>query len=378
MAISLSEELSAIATSGRLWDNPWWLKPEWREKFPLSDEEYAHHFRLLQECFDEEWVRGLVGDIKKHPLFGTLLIGESVHQIRTLLALADNLKRLKDVHGFSRVLGDYKTELQARNAGFEMSMGGAFAKAGCDVEYIVPKSRKGQTPDILVRNGEKEFTVECKFMSDATREKWIDRYQTWYSRRISASVPTEYSVRFHPFVEHLEPSCYGPHDGLTPPELAAELDTLQVRTAIEEMLYSFRLPQYRWIEGKGTLAVFPEGYDHMGEIGRPGLSRRFFFNRLVSNGIKTASKQIQAYSRPGIASVFYSGVSDLGWIKPAVQQVFLEKPEGFECVMGVLLFPMQNVLEYISPYWIENESSAFSAAEIGVTDMLHELFRPIT
>lgn len=376
--MGLREELSAVAASGRLWDNPWWLKPEWRKFFSISDEEYESSFQLLQETFDEEWVKGLDGDIGYHPLIQALFFRRGVRNIQTLINLADNLKQLEGVQGFHRVLADYNTLYQARNAGLEMFMGGAFARAGCDVEYIVPKSRKGPTPDLLVRKGEAEFTVECKFMSDASREKWIENYRTWYGRRISASVPTEYSVWFQPFVEHLDPSCYGPHDGLTPPELAAELDTLQVRTAIEEMLYSFRLPQYRWIEGKGTLAVFPEGYDYMGQIGLPGLSRRFFFNRLVSNGIKTASKQIQAYRRPGIASVLYSGVSDLGWIKPTVQQVFLEKPEGFECVMGVLLFPMQNVLKYMRPYWIENESSAFSAAEMGVTDMLYELFRPIT
>ena len=58
-------------------------------------------------------------------------------------------------------------------------------------------------------------------------------------------------------------------------------------------------------------------------------------------------------------------------------KVFNQHTEEYQYLMGVLVFPAQNILKYIKPIWIENPDTVFNAIDYGLPKTLKDSLNPI-
>ena len=375
--MELDDELEAIKETGDAWHNRWWLNPQWRKFVELPHAELDALCNILYETFDSKWIESLGDKLGEHPLIQDITFGKSRHQLMHLVNLADDIQQLRELTGFKRVLDDYKFIQTARSARLELFFAAVMKRVGYEVSFIVPKPKKGKTPDILVSNGESEFVIECKFVRDAKSEVWFDNYSMEFSSSIIRMMPKGISYWYNPSAPPVDIRQYRRSNSLMSPKLAAIMDTLAVTRSITEFTHSFQMSVVKEIPGKGKLFLTKDPEQYFGTIHLPEMNRDFLLYRLVNNGLEKANDQIRTYGKPGIAVIFYSGVRNLGLIERDFNELIDEDPEKYRHLMGMLMLPMQNILQYIHPYWLSNSRSDFSAEEMGITDKIDEQFMPI-
>jgi len=375
--MELSEHLQVISETGDAWRNKWWLKPNWRDFVELPDTELDTLLRILYETYDTKWVNSLGDNLGYHPLIQDITFGKSRHQLLHLVNLADDIKQLHEINGFNGVLKDYKTIQNARNARLELVIAAAMKRVGYEVSFIVPKPKKGKTPDILVSNGDSEFVIECKLVSDANSEIWFNNYSMEFSSSITRMMPKGNSYWYHPSTPPVDINQYRRPNGLMSPKLAAIMATLTVTQFVKEFAHSFQMSVWKEVPGMGEIFLTKDPEQDFGTIHMPEMNRDFLLYRLVNNGLEKANDQIRTYGKPGIAVIFYSGVRNLGLIKKDFNELIDKDPDKYRYLMGMLMLPMQNIMQYIHPYWLCNPMSEFSAEEMGITEKIDDQFMPV-
>lgn len=360
-----------------IWSNEWWLKPQWREQINLSDEEINRCFEILKSTFNQEWIATLGDDPRYHPLVREVIFGEGLHQIDYLLGLAHKIENLAEVSGFKTVLRSYKKVKEARSAELEMFIASCLIDGGYGTEFITAKPKKGKTPDILASKNGKAFTVECKYVSIAEAEKWITNYNMHFGIKIFDLAPKDTSIIYVPYDQNIDIRSYGYPDKLIPAKLSAELDTLAITNAVQNAHIDTKPPIYISIPGRGEVLLLPEGSETDGRVSIPELNTKFLLNRLFRNGIEAANQQIHEYGRPGIAVTFQAEPADPYSIKQKLDLIISKNPSIYSSLMGVLIFPCQNILKYINPYWVANEFSHYNVDDYGIIEFFDEFFSPI-
>jgi hypothetical protein len=361
-----------------IWGNPWWLEDSWKEQFNITSDRYLSSFMLLEQEFDSCWVKSVDAESDIHPLIKELIHGKSTSQIRHLLSISENIQTLRNVPGFERVLKAYKQTKTAYSAELEMFLARVLKSCNYEVEFIVPKPKKGKTPDILAKSVVGEFVVECKFLNNDAGEKWIENYALLFGINVNALVPNNYSLIYQPNNPQIDIWEYGYPKRLTPYQLAVAIDISAIRESANKIIGPVYGPALRRIPGKGDLIILPKSDFDRGVVYLPELNTKFFLKRLFRNGLLKASDQIRGFGLPGIAAVFYSGISELKVINRYFNELIEQDKLRHELLMGVLVFPMQNILHYNRPTWLENKYSKYSAKSFGIPSFIEKNFNPIT
>lgn len=357
-----------------IWKNQWWLKHDWRSQIRLTDDELQARINLLKPIFDQKWVQSLGDDPMQHPFLRNLLLGEGVSQIRHILELADQIETLRDLNGFHGVLKKYRSLQHPMSAHLEMFMGWVLKRAGYGVEFIVPSHKKGKTPDILVsaKSG-RSFSIECKYLIDAVAEHWIRKYQDRFFSELQRAVPDGIGLYYWHYSD-LEIREYGHPDELSVPEIAACVDVMAIKRAIDDLLMRGCFPGFVQLAGKGDVGLFYEDENVRSIVRVAELNRRQLIHRLFGGGVQAAARQIRAHGVPGIAAVFQSQPASFeaidGWFKKLVEN----DRELYAGLMGVLVFPAQNILHYVRPLWIANPYGELSPASVDLPKIFFEFF----
>jgi hypothetical protein len=261
----------------------------------------------------------------------------------------------------------------ARSADLEAFVADVIAKECQGVSFIRAKSKRGRTPDILAVYNKSEFVVECKTISDSEAEIWVKNYSNFYSRLIMDAIPDNHEVIFRSYLSEIDPDHYG-YPSLGSYQIAAEIDA---STVIRELKKYQGKTKYIEIKSIGQICIIPNDRRLRSSVSIPSISQKFIGRRLVGNAIQKASRQITEYSKPGIAAVSYSTPPDVGALKLKLPEIFNKHQEEYKFLMGVLIFPAQNILKYISPIWIENPYSEFDASNYGLPNILIKNLNPI-
>lgn len=357
-----------------IWKNQWWLKHDWRSQIRLTDDELQARINLLKSIFDQKWVQSLGDDPMRHPFLQNLLLGEGVSQVRHILELADQIETLRDLNGFHGVLKKYRSLQHPMSAHLEMFMGGVLKRAGYGVEFIVPCHKKGKTPDILVtaKSG-RAFSIECKYLIDANAERWIRRYQDRFFSELQRAVPDGIALYYWHYSD-LEIREYGHPDNLAVPEIAAIIDVMPIVRAIEGLLIRNVIPGAAEVAGKGALGVFYEDEQMRSRLHAPDLNRRQLIHKLFGGGIQTAARQIREHGVPGIAAIFQSQPASFAAIESWFKKLVENDRELYEGLMGILVFPAQNILHYVRPLWIANPYGELNPASVDIPKVFSEFF----
>ncbi len=357
-----------------IWSDPWWQKHQWRSQINISDNEFNERIDFLKSVFNRDWQKSLQEDAYSHPLIQSVCLDESLFNIRGLLELADQLRVLKDVTGFAKVLKNYKSIKQARSAQLEMFMAWVMRRDGYSVEFINAKPKKGKTPDILVnQDSEYSFVVECKHLEDAAAERWIETYRFNFFQQLHNASKHGISLYYRHYGD-LEIRDYGHPEELVSPVLAAIVDTLPMISAIEKLRVNGAIPGFTQIAGKGEVGLFHEADGMLSEMIIPELNQRQLMSRLFGRGVKQAATQINEYGRPGIAAIFQAQPAAYNVIENRFKGLVEADPELYRKLMGILIFPAQNILHYVQPLWVPNPHSELDPANVGIPEMVARCF----
>lgn len=372
-----SDRLVRAQEAGDIWSDQWWRQPTWRNQISLTDEELASRFSLLSSVFDKDWVMSLGEGLFAHQIIQDQVGQEGMPAISRLLRLSSYLVELSSLVGFNRVLSDFKTIQHVHSAEFELFMAHCLLKAGCEVDFIVPKAKSGKTPDISANLNGYEFVVECKRLTRGPGEPWISGYERLFSQILMDSVPEGVALNYQVTSNPLDIQEYGYPNNLTPYELSAHIDTFPIVEQIKEVLNLEKVPLSFEIPGKGICRLFFDNESFRGRVEIPEVSESYYLKRLFLNGVFKANDQISGYGVSGVAAVFQEYPAGLHAIKRELYRVFENEKDRFKLLMGVLVFPAQNILKYIRPYWVKNPWAVESVDEVGLEKALEPLLLPL-
>lgn len=374
--MNFSEINILLGEEGCWWFDPWWEIDHWYDTIQITKTDVISAVDFLKSIFSSEWVKSLGENSLKHPFLQLIFFGRGVSQLCGIYELAERYRTVISTEGYKSVLANYKTIEHSRSADFEAFFLNVLKKAGCDVSFITAKPKHGRTPDILINNLSNAFVVECKCIQESDSEKWVTNYAHVFGSLIMNAAPDQCGVLYCPVQFAIDPHDYGGPEFVSY-QLAATIDTLP----IVNYLKSIRLlsPQHRYIDlgSKGYLYIFPKCIEFPSQSYMPEISSKFVGRRLVQNAIQKASSQIRAFGKPGIAAVFYDSPPDIGVLKQELPKIFKEHKEDYALLMGVVIFPAQNLLNYVRPMWISNPFASSAPEDYGLPSLLMNAVNPI-
>lgn len=375
--MELDEKLKLVSETGRIWESKWWLAPNWRSQISLSDDEIAFHFSILEAEFNETWVKSLGENLHQHPLVQWLYFGKDRSHLRALLRTADYLHSLKDLTGFNRVLKDFKTIEQNRSADMEMCLAYSLVKSGFNTNFVIPKAKKGKTPDIIATKDGEEFVVECKYLRSERAESWIRNYRIHFCIELDKCVTPGLTLCYTQYNSGIDIYRYGYPKNLVSPVLAAKIEAIKVVEVIKGLVPDGDSHHYKEIFGGDVLLILPNNDCIRGSIVLPDFEDAFLMRRLTSNGVREAFKQIEAFEKPGVAAVYQDFPADFGIVKKELDVYFQSGENIKKYLIGVLINQSQNLLKYIEPYWIPNPYFKNEKLMAMVDDTIKKMFNPI-
>lgn len=364
-----------LKKKGNWWFDPWWEEDRWYASSHIEKDKLLDSIDFLKSIFPKEWIKSLGDEPLFHPFLQLLFFGKGLSQINSIYFLAERIRLIVKIDGYVSVLNNYKTIAQAKSANLEMFFAEVMSTVGGKVSFIPAKPKKGRTPDLLIDIEGKEFVVECKCIQDSEFEKWMQNYSRDFSCAIMDAIPADYDVfYFHPRF-NIEPEDVG-HPDLFSFRLAAILDVLPIVNQLKAICpFS---PKYSYIDMgfKGSLCLFPKNDQINSRIEMPEVPQDFIGRRLVGSAIIKANQQIAEFGKPGIVVVSYGYPPELGALKMIVPRLFEQRRDEYSLLMGVLIFPMQNMLRYVRPIWVANPFSVFSVEDFGLPELLERVLDP--
>ena len=373
--MNIEDAISLLINDGNWWFDPWWEQDRWYALGSIKKVRFLEAIEFLKTIFSKEWVKSLGDDPLRHPFLQLIFFGQGLPQINNIYQLAKRLQVIIRLNGHKSALQDYKTINQAYNADFEMFLAYVFHSLGSHVSFIVAKSKKGRTPDILVNNNGIEFVVECKYIQPSEAERWVSNYSLAYSHLLMDALPTHYEMFYRLRQTDINVSDYS-YPKLGSFQLAAIIDSLQIINYLKN-IGPFS-PKYNYIDmgTKGELFVIQKGNLFRSQIQMPEISQSFTGRRLVGNAIIKANRQISEFGMPGIAAIYFGAPPDIGALKLEIPKLFCENKEQYSLLMGIIVFPMQNLLKYIRPIWIANPFSKFRPQDYRLPELLVDILDP--
>lgn len=262
------------------------------------------------------------------------------------------------------------------SANIEMLMGYVFKDEGMPVEFIVPKSKKGPTPDILVHSPSGSFTIECKRLEEAKGEQWIERFQMAYFRafrEVEADALHAYVVPHNPYLKLREigfpnmPPNPERYARLMAEPIVKVLKQMRARGQIDSVLYT----------DTHDLALLSEPYLNFSGIWAPEPDTRFPMRRLMSN-VSRAAGQISDYAKkhgiPGVLVVWQASPCDYDYLNAQLLRV-MATPE-YKDVLGIMVMKMGNILSYQHPLWVRSPATQSAPLLDCIEKVLNKRFSP--
>jgi hypothetical protein len=364
-----------LKEDGCWWLNPWWEDDHWYGSIAITKQDVLIAVEFLKSIFSKDWARSLGNDPLQHPFLQLIYFGKGLSQINKIYHLAERLRVVIKIDGHKSVLDNYKTIVQAHSANLEIFLAYVMSMTKRDVSFISAKSKKGRTPDILIKNNGKDFVIECKCIQDSDCEKWVSNYSNYYSSLLMNAIPAGCEIFYNLGQLKIDPIDYG-YPELFSYQLAATIDALPLINFLRSINHFSSKYHYINFGSKGELYVLPTSDKFRSQLGSPEISQGFIGRRLVGNAIKKANLQISEFGKPGVAAVSYGSPPDIGALKQMLPRLFDAHRKEYSLLMGVIIFPMQNLLKYVRPIWIANPFSEFSSEEFGIPESFVNILDP--
>lgn len=358
------------------WENPWWLDEKWIEDFELDRKLVFHKIEYLKTVFDKDWLKKYEGNPLGNIILRSTLYSKSIFNLTAILELSGWLQDLKNIAGIHNIIKSLKSSDMCFSAELELEIGFVFHESGYFIEFPIPKSKKGKTPDILVKKDNEIYSLECKKLKTSNFESFTNNIVNNISISLLELAKDEnVTISFNlssKIIDKLH-TLYKNDD-----------DTdLYIREVIKEVSDScekIHENSYKWLFSVND--EIGEGYLSKGYvreqtiINTPEIPDKFKYNRMFENGIKKALTQLENTGYNGLVVVHAKELPDYIYLKEKLNDLF-HVERKYKQVVAVMVFPQQYFFSRTQPCIVCNKYSEVDFAKSKTADVIRKYHDPI-
>jgi len=366
----------AAAADSRWWLDAWWEEENWLSQSRFSLEEVRSSIEVLKTVFTAEWAEKIGANDVANIFLRNIRYGKSVWQHRYIIELGRQIEILRELPGFASVQSRLLSINDSESADMELALAAILLSNSFDIEFPVPKSKRGKSPDIVASCGNEKVAFECKQLEVSNKQRWLDTYYNHASQLLRNGLDNaERHVQF----EFEEPPVdrYFDRDG------KAVLDATAVAEEVSKRMISFVRSMF--VESSSPLLF---GIEEIG-YGRfvstsvpdsawtrlPSMSDDRLFARLYANGIARASEQLRTVEFPGIAAIYAERSPSLEYSQSKFETIVRKEPSRYAHLVACLVFQRQALFDYRPPFLLVNPASNVKFAQLRVSEVIRRAFR---
>lgn len=329
-----------IRKTGEWWVNPWWLKTNFFEVIPRTEIQIKEAFEYLKEIFPAYWAKEYQGTFVENSFLRSVLYGSAFERAH-LIRLSERLQRLRSVPGVHIVISALHGKQESYAADMELEFADLFFQKGLDIEFPIPKSSKGKTPDLRIINDGHRLVVECKQLKIAKVTAFIQSVYTEAGFKLNDAA----------HARGLGWDFYFSDDTIT-----KVLSLYSSRTNYVDLInrWSSRIsdqldiavkrgvwPVWIFMEGLGGGMFYPS-VDGTGSTTRsPDTPDEILSRRLLANALVPAARQLEKEPVPGLIAISVRDLPDNEYLCHEINRFFEENREKHGNIVAVLAIPWQ-------------------------------------
>lgn len=329
-----------IRRTGEWWINPWWLKTNFVEVIPRTEKQIKEAFEYLKEVFPAIWAKEYEGNLMENVFLRSVLHWSAFERAH-LIRLSESLQRLRSVPGVHVVIDALRGKQESYAADMELEFAGFFFQKGMEIEFPIPKSSKGKTPDFRIITDGHRLAVECKKLKIAKLTNFIQNTYTEANFKLNEAAHARglgWDFHFYDDTIYKVLDLYSSGTGCTDliggwsKRISDQLDL-----AITRGLW----PAWIFMEGLGDGMFYPSS-DGTGSTTRsPDTPDERLTRRLLANALVPAARQLEKEPDPGLIAISVRDLPDNEYLSHEINRFFEENREKHGNIVAVLVIPWQ-------------------------------------
>lgn len=335
---NLTEE--HIRRTGEWWINPWWLQANFVEVIPRTEQQIIEAIDYLKEIFPAEWAREFPGNLMENSFLRSVLDWGAFSRAH-LIRLSERLQRLRNVRGLHIVINSLHGKQESDAADMELEFADFFFEKGLEIEFPIPKSSRGKSPDLRINTAGYGLAVECKKLKIAKVTNFIQSAYTAANFKLNDAAHTrglgwDFCFYDESMTEVL--NLYSSGMDYT------DLINAWGRRINDQLGIAARRgvwPLWIFMEGLGEGMFYPSA-DGAGSMTRPpDTPDEILARRLLANALAPAARQLEKEPGPGLIAISVRDIPNNQYLSGAINRFFEENREKHGNVVAVLVIPWQ-------------------------------------
>jgi hypothetical protein len=372
--ISPSQE-GGSTINGRWWLDAWWEEENWVSQSRFTLEEIRSSIEVLRTVFTAEWAEKIGENDVANIFLRKIRYGKSIWQHRYIIELGQQIKILRDRPGFTSILFRLLSIDDSESADMELSLAALLLNNSFDIEFPVPKSKRGKSPDIIARCGAETVAFECKQLEASNKQRWLDSYYNHASHLLRDGLDNaERHIQFE-FEEPPVDRFFG-RDGKAVRGAAAVAEEManHMISHVRGLFVEYSSPLLFGIEGIGYGRFVGATVPNSAWIRLPSMTDDRLFARLLSNGIVRANEQLRTVNFPGIAAIYVEHSPSFEYAQSEFEAIVMKESSRYEHLAACLVFQRQAHFSYRAPLLLINPVNRVRFNQLNVSDVIRKAY----
>lgn len=370
-----AEKTCEKALDGRWWLDAWLEEENWVSQSRFTLQEIRSAIDVLKTVFTAEWAEKIGDNDVANIFLRNIRYGKSIWQHRYIIELGRQIAILRDRPGFTSVLFRLLSINDSESADMELAMAALLLNNSFDIEFPVPKPKRGKSPDIIARRGDQIVAFECKQLEASNKQRWLDSYSHHASRLLRDGLDNnERHIQFE--FDELPIDRYFSRDGKAIREAAAVADEManQMISYVRSLFVGSSSPLLFGIKGIGFGRFVSTSVPNSAWMRLPSMTDDRLFARLFSNGILRASEQLRTVNAPGIAAIFAEHSPSFEYAQNAFVTIVRKEPSRYAHLTACLVFQRQALFQYRPPLLLVNPESQIGFDRLNVSNVIRKAY----
>lgn len=327
-----------IRRTGEWWINPWWLKSNFFEVIPRTEKQIKDALEYLEEVFPANWAKEFQGIFIENVFLRSVLYRGAFERAH-LIQLSERLQRLRSVPGVHVVIDALRGKQESNAAAMELEFADFFFQKGLEIEFPIPKSSKGKTPDLRIITDGHRLAVECKKLKIAKVTGFIQNAYAEANFKLNdASNARGLGWDFHFYDDTISKVLNLYTSGSSYTDLIdgwSKRISDQLDLAVTRGIW----PAWIFMEGLGGGMFYPSA-DGTGSTSRsPDTPDEILTRRLLTNALVPAARQLEKELGPGLIAISVRDLPDNEFLSQEINRFFEANREKHGNIVAVLVIP---------------------------------------
>lgn len=357
-ALDWNQTEEHIRKTGEWWIYPWWLRSDFLEVIPRTENQIKEAFKYLEEVFPANWAKEFQENLIEN-VFLRSVLSRSAFDRAHLIRLSERLQRLRSVPGVHVVINALRGKQESYAADMELEFADFFFQKGLEIEFPIPKSSKGKTPDLRIITNDHRLAVECKQLKIAKVTAFIQGVYTEASFKLNDAAYArglgwDFYFSDDTIAEVL--SQYSSGSG------SADLINRWSRRINDQLNLAKKndmWPIWIFMEGLGGGMFYPS-VDGTGSTTRsPDTPDEILTRRLMANALIPAARQLEKELNPGLIAISVRDLPTNEYLRRVINRFLEEDREKHGNIVAVLVIPWQPWFYEDPPRLVLNRCATF-------------------